>query len=185
MLFGVALMLDIFGTECCTDFTGRNVRGFYGIVADASDDSLKLPYSIDFFRAVNEKYIEPLWDAVKDDLVRKAVEIDLSGETDGLTAAAAGDVVLNINPGECLVLGEAEAGPALQSALACGMDISLITGLNSKQHAFAADADYDFMNAIVNGVAEREVFRREEPVKKAVVPEKTETPEPYDPQSKK
>ena len=36
ILYGVAIMLEIFGTDCCTDFTGRNVRGFFGIVVDVA-----------------------------------------------------------------------------------------------------------------------------------------------------
>lgn len=172
VLFGVATMLDTLGTECCTDFTGRSVRGFYGLVFDAtSTDSLQLPFSIDFFIDINRKYIEPLWNSRKEDFIRKGIEIDIDSSVGSKIGAASDPIQLNQDKDACLILGNADAEKAIRSALAVGKDISLVTGLNSKQHAFAADSEYDFMNAVVNGVSEKQMR------KKVKAPAKTDKPD--------
>ncbi len=161
ILYGVAIMLEIFGTDCCTDFTGRNVRGFFGIVVDASDDDVKLPFGIEFFRAVNNKYIEPLWDSTKEEFIRKSIEADIE-EYDGETISGVDKTIfMNVSTEQCLILGKVDLKSALESALACKCDISMVTGFNSKHHAFADEADYDFMNAIVNSVNEPETHKKE------------------------
>lgn len=161
ILYGVATMLEIFGTDCCTDFTGRNVRGFFGIVLADSDNDIKLPFGIDFFQAVNKKYIEPLWTSAKEDFIRKSIEADID-EYDGETITGVDKtIIMNVNTEQCFILGKVDLKSALESALACKCDISMISGFNSKHHAFADEADYDFMNAIVNSVNEPETHKKE------------------------
>ena len=156
ILFGVATMLEQFNTECYTDFTGRNVRGFYGIIIDATIDSISLPYDLNFFEAIHKKIIEPYWNAAKNDFVRKNIEIDLSEDVIETISEHEYNLLLNTDKYSCQILGDVDIKDALQSAISYKSDISLITGFNTKQHAFASEADYSYMNAIVNGVHETE-----------------------------
>lgn len=160
ILFGVAVMLESFDNDCCTDFTGRSVRGFFGLVMDASSDSMALPYNLDFFKAINDEYIVPLWDAPKEDFVRKGIEIDI--EENAKETISLGEVSepLNTNSDVCQILGKTDIKDALQSALNHKEDISLISGLNSRQHAIGTGADYDFMNVIINDISEQETINK-------------------------
>lgn len=162
ILFGVATMLEQFNTECFTDFTGRNVRGFYGIIFDATTDSISLPYDLSFFEALNKKFIEPYWNDSKDDLVRKSIEIDFSEYDVEYISVSEVHLQLNTDNHTCLILGDVNIKDALQSAISYKNNISLITGFNTKQHAFATEADYNYMNAIVKGVHERETQQNKE-----------------------
>lgn len=185
ILFGIAAMLETFETEYFTDFTGRNVRGFFGIVISASADSVQLPYSFEFFQAINRKYIEPLWDAPKESFIRKCIEIDLNEYDVEMLSMANETIALNMNSDECKILGQVDMKEALQSALSSGGELSLISGLNNKQHAFATEADYDFMNAIVNGVLKPENHKKTSVIGTSQSSDSVVTPPPVPQQSKK
>lgn len=184
ILFGVATMLEQFNTECCTDFAGRKVRGFYGIVIDASRGHIALPYDLNFFDTLNKRFIEPYWDATNESFARKNIEIDLNGYDVELLPAGEEILQLNTDSHICLILGDVEIKDALQSALANKDDLSLVCGFNTKQHAFASEADYNYMNAIVNDIHDREAHRNKE---KAIAaqPDYPAVPPPIPPRPKK
>lgn len=165
VLFGVATMLKELDAECYTDVKDRPVRGFYGIAIDASEGEVEIPYNLNFFKDINAKYIQPFWNAGKDEFIRKDVVIDLAEYDVELLPASNSKVTLNTHTDECVVLGDVNMADALRAALYIGKNLSLVSGFNSKLHAFAQGAEYDYMNAIVEGVHEREIHKVEEKTK--------------------
>lgn len=159
VLFGVATMLKDLDTDCYIDVKNRPVRGFYGIAIDASNGEVQLPFDLNFFKDINAKYIQPLWNAGKDEFIRKDVVIDLEEYDVEKLSPYNSSVSLNIHTDECVVLGNVNMADALKKALYIGENLSLVSGFNSKLHAFAQGAEYDYMNAIVEGVHERETHK--------------------------
>ena len=49
-----------------------------------------------------------------------------------------------------------DCGKVFQQALYNKTDLSVVTGLNNRNHAYAKEAKYKFLNALVNGVDVRE-----------------------------
>lgn len=157
VLFGLGVMNSNLSDEYNTDFTGRPVRGFFGIVIQYSPVSIILPMDLNFFKLVYEKHIEPIWNCDKDHFPNPVVNLDIDIQ-DGISVmhSANTNVTLNYQKNRCVILGDVNIKDVFSIALASSRDITIVTGFNNKRHAFTLDSEYQFMNAIVNGVCERE-----------------------------
>lgn len=157
ILFGVGIMNSELSDLCNTDFTGRPVRGFFGIVMQYSSISTILPMDLKFFRLLYKKHIEPIWECDKEHLPNPVTDLDIDMQ-DGISVIhpISTNVALNYQKDRCVILGDVNTEDVLGIALTSSQDITIVTGFNNKKHAFAIDSEYRFMNAIVNGVYERE-----------------------------
>lgn len=157
ILFGVGIMNSELSDVCNRDFTGRPIRGFFGIVIQYSPVSTILPMDLNFFKLVYKKHIEPIWDCDKDHFPNPVANLDIDIQ-DGISVmhSTNADVALNYQKDRCVILGDVNIEDVFSIALTSSRDITIVTGFNNKRHAFTIDSEYQFMNAIVNGVYERE-----------------------------
>lgn len=151
ILWGIGINNNVLSDDYNKDFTGRMVRGFFGIVIDGKCDDIVLPYDIAFFRDFYTKHIVPLWMADREQFTRHSVEVDFN-ETDYNVLRANGSfaIKLNFDSQKSVILGDVNDEQAFQSVLASKKDCSLVVGFSSKPHAFCKD--YTYMNSIVKGV---------------------------------
>lgn len=159
ILFGVAELLVHFSSDYHTDYTGRGVRGFFGLVYDAANPEINLPLDVDFFKRLNEEYIVPLWTALEDQFIRVGIEIDIDTDNSTFLPKALYWNEINFDPRKTVILGETNPVTVLAEAFASNRDVSVVTGFNNKNHAYAPtvpNSEYRFMNVLVNGVTARE-----------------------------
>lgn len=158
-LFGIGVMNKELSDTCYTDYVGTPIRGFFGVVFKIGE-AIELPYDKEFFRKVYKKYVEPIWDIEygDDNARQKIIEVEQS-DLDGTYLKIVpqdNHIFLNEQVGKCAILGEMDCGKVFQQALYNKTDLSVVTGLNNRNHAYAKEAKYKFLNALVNGVDVRE-----------------------------
>ena len=159
VLFGIGVMNKELSDTCYTDYVGTPIRGFFGVVFKIGE-AIELPYDKEFFRKVYKKYVEPIWDIEygDDNARQKIIEVEQS-DLDGTYLKIVpqdNHIFLNEQVGKCAILGEMDCGKVFQQALYNKTDLSVVTGLNNRNHAYAKEAKYKFLNALVNGVDVRE-----------------------------
>lgn len=106
VLFGLGVMNSNLSDEYNTDFTGRPVRGFFGIVMKYTTESTILPMDINFYRHIYKKEIEPIWEFDNDHLPYPVKDIDIDIQ-DGINAIhpASAHIDLNYQENKCVILG--------------------------------------------------------------------------------
>ncbi|WP_303207764.1 hypothetical protein [Bacteroides oleiciplenus] len=160
-LFGTGLMNSALSAECNTDYTGTPVRGFFGILFDNTSINC-IPFDIEFFKEIYAKHIVPLWNTSKDEFKKKGVDIDIEFERFNTIEATNFNLPLNTNNYKSVILGNSvKENELMAEAMATINDVSVITALDDKLHAY--DSKYRYMNAIVIGVDIREerIHKRE------------------------
>jgi hypothetical protein len=158
VLFGVSVMNSMLNDVCYKDFVGRPVRGFFGFIVSALDIADRIPIcNLEPYKRIYEEYISPFWEKSKDELVRNDIVVDLGPEDLIPIQLDTESVDLNYDDNKTVILGSINILTAFSTALKNNRDISIITGINSRGHAFAqGSTDYKFMNAVVNGIDIRE-----------------------------
>jgi hypothetical protein len=157
VILGVAVMNSMLSDSVYTDFAGRPVRGFFGLVAKLQDFTNGIPLNLDLYRAIYEKEIIPFWNKPKDELVRNNVEFDIAEDFMVPLECDSSNVVLNFDKNRTAILGKVTPIQSIDRALSERKDVSIVSGLSNKRHAFAIDSkDYHFMNVIVEGISVRE-----------------------------
>lgn len=169
VLFGIGVNNATLNKECYKDYAGRPVRGFFGIVIDATDEDIILPYDIAFFQQFYSTHILPLWEKDRDDFVKHSVEVisDLSGFH--CVCKTGMEIRLNFSQDKSVILGNVGIEDCLSSALSATENTSIAIGFSNKNHAFAPE--YMYLNSIVIGVPNRE----EKTYQRAKEEEKSET----------
>lgn len=159
VLFGIGVMNKELSDTCNTDYVGTPIRGFFGIVFRIGE-IIELPYDKEFFRKVYKKYVEPIWNIEygDDNAKQKNIEVEKSDIDGSYFKIVPQDnrISLNDKVGKCAILGKVDCIKVFQQALYNETELSVVTGLNNKNHAYAKEAKYKFLNALVNGVDIRE-----------------------------
>ena len=155
VLFGVGVMNSELSETCYLDFAARPIRGFFGIVMPYSPKGICLPMDLNFFKCLYKKYVEPLWGY--EQIQKQNLEIDLGDFADDVNMLYPMNdgIRLNCDKDMCVILGDMEAETVFASAMTIENDISVVAGFKNKRHAYSEDSDYNYMNAIVDGVLER------------------------------
>ena len=176
ILWGIGTNNNILSDECNKDFTGRLVRGFFGIVIDVTTSNVSIPYDIDFFKNLYARYIVPLWMEKRENFARHSIDVDENlSNYRFLHADKNSDIVLNFDPRKSVILGDVDEVFAFQCALWSDKDTSVVTGFASKSHAFSSD--YKCLNSIVIGTnsIEEKYFEEKKSDNRSRVVDNTET----------
>lgn len=154
ILFGIGVMNRILGVDNNTDYTGTPIRGFFGMVINAEDNQVKVPFDIQFYKDLYKSKIDPIWDYLREEFKFKGVEVtqdineyecvDTSTCPIELNTVAKKTVILPISTNSADIIG---------SILSLSADCSFVSGLADKEHAYSDD--YCFHNATVIGINER------------------------------
>lgn len=176
VLFGIGVMNKELSDTCNTDYVGTPIRGFFGVVFKIGE-IIDLPYDKEFFRKVYKKYVEPIWNVEygDDNAKQKIIEVEQS-DIDGTYLKIVpqdNHISLNEQVGKCAILGKIDCVKVFQQALYNETELSVVTGLNNRNHAYAKEAKYKFLNALVNGVDVREEQETIKPITKQEYPTQT------------
>lgn len=176
-LFGVGLMNSALSAECNTDYTGTPVRGFFGILLDNTSIEC-IPFDLDFFKEIYAKHIISLWYAPKDEFKKKGAWVDIEFEQFNTIKATSFNLSLNTDSNKSAILNNSvKENELMAEAMATMNDVSVITGLEDKLHAY--DSKYHYMNAIVIGINihEEHIYKKEGGV---ILPKNPEDDQPKD-----
>lgn len=154
ILWGMAVMNSVISDENSTDYTGRGVRGFFGMIL--KDEPIdRLPISLDFFRRVYGNLVSPRWFNGKEDFKQFGIAVHEDLGTEWIEPQKVDSIAINCNPERTVIWGEEHSEiEYLSAVLATNDDTSFITGLSEKAHAY--NHEYLFMNALVQGVSNYE-----------------------------
>ena len=154
LLWGIGIQNKDLNEDFYKDFTGRPVRGFFGIVLNLSEQEAALPFDLSFFRKIYLTYIVPIWDVEFDALKKSSVGFDFDITTFNCIRKESAPVKLNHDIDKTLILGKVDLNDTFATALSSCNDISVVSGFSSKSHAFAHE--YLYTNAVVIGIEEPE-----------------------------
>lgn len=162
VLWGMAIMNKMLSSNNTQDYTGRDVRGFFGIVFKKGAVQY-LPKGIDFFKQLYEMKVSPFWNSGKEEFRHKGVELDLVlPDRDLLSPYENRGLSINTDRDSTVILGDEKTDfEYISAAMAINCDVSIITGLVDKAHAF--DHQYNFFNAIVLGNHSRDICNHTRP----------------------
>lgn len=170
ILYGIAVLNSVLSESSNTDYTGTPVRGFFGMVFDANCLEY-IPYDIAFFKDMYKRLIVPLWNTTNAEFKKNGVEIGLRLEDYSSITRYDHQIQINEDIERSVILGCHEVKDVLEQVMCITSDVSLITGLSDKSHAF--DVEYKYMNSIVEGVNERlEKTYKKEAIQEKVKKEK-------------
>jgi len=176
VLFGIGVMNKELSDTCNTDYVGTPIRGFFGVVFKIGE-IIELPYDKEFFSKVYKKYVEPIWNIEygDDNAKQKIIEVEQSDldETNFKIVPQDNHISLNEQVGKCVILGKIDCVKVFQQALYNESELSVVTGFNNRNHAYAKEAKYKFLNALVNGVDVREEQETIKPFTKQELPTQT------------
>lgn len=140
ILFGVGFNhRQCLPRELQTDFSGRGLRSFVGLVIDDSEfDRLEsIPVEFDFYKKIYLKYISDIWN-LEDRPKNRNVIISKVSEQDSEDnwIKLDGNISFNINNAFCRFFNPAKETGILRSIKRCSSNI--VIGLNVESHVLTA-----------------------------------------------
>lgn len=155
LLFGFGINNSQLSTENVTDYTGTPVRGFFGMVIKIENDELSVPFDIEYFKLFYLKYISSVWYASREEFKYIGVSVESDSNQYFYLEPKAHNININTNNSKTVILGnEYSIETIIEEILYLKKDISFISGLFDKQHAY--NIEYCYMNALVDGIDCRE-----------------------------
>lgn len=154
ILFGIGVMNRTIGVNNNTDYTGTPIRGFFGIIVNAEDNLVKVPFDIQFYKDLYKSKIDPIWNYVGEDFKFKGVEVTQDFNAYECVEASTISIELNTVEKKTVILPvSTNSADVIGSILSLSADCSFVSGLANKEHAYSDD--YCFHNATVIGINER------------------------------
>ena len=154
ILFGIGVMNRILGTDNNTDYTGTPIRGFFGIIINAEETQIKVPYDVKFYRDLYKRIIDPVWTYVREDFKFKGIEVTQDFNEYECVDSFSCPIELNTVENKTVILPiSTNIGEIIGTILSQTVDCSFVSGLSDKEHAFSDD--YFFLNATVIGIDKR------------------------------
>lgn len=145
VLFGIACLNSVLSTENCLDKTKGRVRGFFGVIEKTSLGLDSIPFSLDYYITMYEKYIAPKWNSFTfhyNENIELDIPIDVS---DSVIKPIAGSS-LNSNLNICRVfLSPRLSKNLLSEALAYKGNMSIAIGISNKEQV--TEDIFPLMNA--------------------------------------
>lgn len=189
VLWGMAIMNSVISNVNNTDYTGRGVRGFFGMVFK-DEKCVELPIALDFYKSIYGELVSPRWYNGKEDFKQIGIAVDEEFGTEVIKPCNDDLIAINYDPERTVIWGDGHSEiEYLSAALATNKETSFITGLSELAHAY--DHKYFFMNALVLGVSvyeekhhsrshdeksEEDKVKGGSEIKKPVVPKKVSRP---------
>lgn len=145
ILFGILCLNSVLSADYCLEKTNGRVRGFFGIIEKATDVAIEIPYSLDFYIRLYEKYIIPKWSSFTFHY-NENIELDISiGDSDIIVNPTLGET-LNKDLNICRVFCSPRLSKNLLSeALACKVNMSIAIGISDKKQVI--EDNFPLMNA--------------------------------------
>lgn len=154
ILFGMGVMNRKLGIDNNTDYTGTPIRGFFGIVINAEDNQIKVPYDVKFYGDLYKSIIDPVWTYVREDFKFKGVEVTQDFNEYECIDSITFPVELNTVESKTVILPiSTNIVEIVGSILSRTANCSFVSGLSDKEHAYCDD--YCFHNATVIGIDKR------------------------------
>lgn len=145
ILFGILCLNSVLSTDYCLEKTNGRVRGFFGIIEKTTDVVHEIPYSLDFYIKLYEKYIVPKWSSFTFHY-NENIELDIPiGDSNIIINPQSGGS-LNNNLNICRVfLSPRLSKNLLSEALACKGNTSIAIGISDKEQV--TEDNFSLMNA--------------------------------------
>lgn len=145
ILYGIACFNCVLSADYCLEKTNGRVRGFFGIIEKVNDVAQAVPYSLDFYIKLYEKYIVPKWSSFTfhyNENIELSIPIDVS---DSVIKPLAGSS-LNSNLNICRVfLSPRLSNNLLSEALAYKGNMSIAIGISNNEQV--TEDNFPLMNA--------------------------------------
>ena len=145
ILYGIACLNSVLSADYCLEKTNGRVRGFFGIIEKVNDVAQAVPYSLDFYIKLYEKYIVPKWSSFTfhyNENIELGIPIDVS---DSVIKPIAGSS-LNSNLNICRVfLSPRLSKNLLSEALAYKGNMSIAIGISDREQV--TEDNFPLMNA--------------------------------------
>ena len=145
ILYGIACLNSVLSADYCLEKTNGRVRGFFGIIEKINDVAQAVPYSLDFYIKLYEKYIVPKWSSFTfhyNENIELGIPIEVS---DSVIKPIAGSS-LNSNLNICRVfLSPRLSSKWLSEALAYKGNMSIAIGISNNEQV--TEDNFPLMNA--------------------------------------
>lgn len=149
--------MGIMNSELCetsnSDYTGRAVRGFWGLVLK-NNTFTELPYDISFWKKFYIAYVSPLWKVSKENFKQKGIIVEEPFEHYHCIRPNNFGYQLNLQLNKTVIWANLHENDMFSTAMALTSDISCVSGLKEREHAY--NHEYCYFNAIVDGITETE-----------------------------
>lgn len=145
ILYGIACLNSVLSADYCLEKTNGRVRGFFGIIEKTNDVAQAVPYSLDFYIKLYEKYIAPKWNSFTfhyNENIELDIPIDVSDSVIKPLAGSSLNNDLNI----CRVFLSPRLSPKwLSEALAYKENMSIAIGISNNEQV--TEDNFPLMNA--------------------------------------
>lgn len=145
ILYGIACLNSVLSADYCLEKTNGRVRGFLGIIEKVNDAVQAIPYSLDFYIKLYEKYIVPKWSSFTfhyNENIELSIPIDVSDSVIKPLAGSSLNSDLNI----CRVfLSPRLSSKCLSEALAYKGNMSIAIGISNNEQV--TEDNFPLMNA--------------------------------------
>lgn len=145
ILYGIACLNSVLSADYCLEKTNGRVRGFFGIIEKTNDVAQAVPYSLDFYIKLYEKYIVPKWSSFTfhyNENIELSIPIDVSDSVIKPLAGSSLNSDLNI----CRVfLSPRLSAKWLSEALAYKGNMSIAIGISNNEQV--TEDNFPLMNA--------------------------------------
>lgn len=145
ILYGIACLNSVLSADYCLEKTNGRVRGFFGIIEKTNDVVQTIPYSLDLYIKLYEKYIVPKWSSFTfhyNENIELDIPIDVSDSVIKPLAGSSLNNDLNI----CRVfLSPRISNNLLSEALAYKGNMSIAIGISNNEQV--TEDNFPLMNA--------------------------------------
>lgn len=145
ILYGIACLNSVLSADFCLEKTNGRVRGFFGIIEKTNDVVQAIPYSLEFYIKLYEKYIVPKWSSFTfhyNENIALSIPIDVSDCVIKPLAESSLNNDLNI----CrLFFSPRLSKKCLSEALAHKGNMSIAIGISDKEQV--TEDNFPLMNA--------------------------------------
>lgn len=146
VVFGIGVNNRELSEDCFKDFTGRSVRGFFGIIA-REEDLDGLPFDILFFKDFYKQRMCPLWESDSLQAKQKGVLVTQDIKCYKIIKETT-SFGINTDVNKTVIYPNSISVEKLIScAMACTDDVNAFGVVMTREHAL--DTDYHFMNCVV------------------------------------
>lgn len=145
ILYGIACLNSVLSADYCLEKTNGRVRGFFGIIEKTNDVVQTIPYSLDFYIKLYEKYIVPKWSSFTFHY-NENIELDIPINVSKVVINPLSGGTLNNDLNICRVfLSPRLSKKLLSEALAYKGNMSIAIGISDREQVI--EDNFPLMNA--------------------------------------